>query len=217
MGRNIVRALVAVTAAASVVIFASTQAQAADDLFRQGDICSVVTGQCINQTNGDAGQFVQFWADDSQGAVNNTWNTWLVAGNNVVNCNTGFPFYSVPASTCNAWGMNGALVVKLAWAPNDEGSGYCIYAGDYDGSDYHSVLTSECSPDHSTDTAYLYAVSKLGFVVSAYATNYQFVGGNDRRVYLGTCSYADNSESSGSPICLTYSNGIAWSWRPQAL
>jgi hypothetical protein len=166
--------------------------------------------QCINQTNGDKGQFIQFWAHTTQGEPNNDWNIWQVSGHHTVDCAAGFPFSAVPSSVCNSWGYNGLNVWKIAWAPNRVGSGYCIWAGGYDDSDYFSVDTTVCSPDHSTVETYLFVEVEHGYLVSADATNYQFLGGNDRRVYLGTCQYASNRTSDGSPICLTYSNPVGW-------
>jgi hypothetical protein len=104
--------------------------------------------------------------------------------------------------------------VKIAFAPNRQGSGYCIDAGGYDRSDASPIATYQCTASGSIDSTQLYVRTKYGFFISAYATADQFEGGNQQRVYLGTCSYQNNSDANGKNVCLTYNNGIAWSLLP---
>jgi hypothetical protein len=208
-------AFILVPIMAAMVVLVGTVAPAyADSLYRWGTICHNTTNQCMNQTAGQKGSGVQFWAHTKLGNANNEWNFWQVAGTPSVNCASGYPWGGtlyVPESLCNSWGYNGNPVLKIAWAPSGTGSGYCIWAGDYDGSDDSPIGTSQCSPSGSPYNTYLYVLTNSGFLVSAYATTFNFLsGGIRKRAYLGTCDYVSNSDGNGEPVCLTYNHGIGW-------
>jgi hypothetical protein len=200
------------TSLALVMSFVSPAS--ADVLNFWGNICWSATTQCMNQAGGIKGNFVQFWAHTKQGEPNNDWNVWRPDPATIswVSCSTGYPFGGkVSTATCNSWGINGDPVEKFAWAPRRTGSGYCIYSGNYDGSDDYNEYTSACSPTNSTAQPYLFVLTRYGFLMSVYATVFQQLqGGNNKRVYLGTCDFAGNSDANGESVCLTYNNGVGW-------
>jgi hypothetical protein len=210
MKRKVIALFVPLAAILLVLGYAVAPASA-DTVAFWGNVCDG-DSQCINQTAGEKGGLLQFWGHTTQGEPNNDWNLWTVQGYPTVNCSDGYPFGGtlyISSSECESWGINGDPVYKIAWAPKGKGSGYCMYAGAYQGGNNGELDTYSCSPTGSTENAFLYVWAFGGFLISAYGTAYNFLlDGSQQIAYVGTCAYDNNSDADGNDVCLTQTNPL---------
>jgi hypothetical protein len=179
-----------------------------------GNICHNTDNQCMNLLNGGTymGNIIQFWGHTKFAEPHSDFNVWEVAQ---VNCATGYPFGgSVSTAQCSSWGYDGRPVVKIAYAPGGSGSGWCLYTGGYTAQGDYPIELQQCQPSNNFQLvqAQLFIWTGSNFLVSAFGTGLQFNGGNNTRVWAGSCDFNSGSDADGQDVCSTQTHGYAWNF-----
>lgn len=170
-------------------------------LYFYGNICN--GNQCVNDVDGatGGGNTLQFWHWGGNGEPNNDWNVWYQGA---VQCGSGqFPFNTgngALLAACNTF-YKGDPVFKIAFAPNQHGSGMCISANELLTTQQDALAVIEpCVPNPTSDQSQWFIWNGTQYLISVYGTSNSYSVQVNETFYLGSCN---GNTSSGTEICIT--------------